>query len=114
MGFSTIVAPLHELTKKGAEFNWMPECQKAFEQLKHCLATTPVLNFPVPGGTYILDTDATERGIGAVLSQLIPFEPTSKGASQFEERVLGYVSRTLIGHERNYNTKGIARCCLVS
>ena len=102
--FSTIAAPLHELTKKGVEFNWTPECQRAFEQLKKCLATTPVLNFPVPGATYILDTDASERGIGAVLSQLIPTEPTSDGTPQFEERVLGYASRTLSVHERNYCT----------
>ena len=99
--FSTIAAPLHELTKKGVEFNWTPECQRAFEQLKKCLATTPVLNFPVPGATYILDTDASERGIGAVLSQLIPTEPASDGTPQFEERVLGYASRTLSVHERN-------------
>ena len=99
--FSTIAAPLHELTKKGVEFNWTPECQRAFEQLKKCLATTPVLNFPVPGATYILDTDASKRGIGAVLSQLILTKPTSDGTPQFEERVLGYTNRTLSVHERN-------------
>ena len=41
-----------------------PTCQQAFEQLKNCLAAALVLNFPVPGATYILDTDASDRGIG--------------------------------------------------
>ena len=78
-GFSTIAAPLHELTNKGAVFNWTPKCQQAFEQLKNCLDAAPVLNFPIPGATYILDTDASDRGIGAVLSQLVPIESTLEG-----------------------------------
>ena len=63
-----------------------------------------MLNFPVPGATNILDTDASDRGIGAVLSQLVPIESTPEGTPQLEERVLGYASRTLSQHERNYCT----------
>jgi transposase InsO family protein len=90
--FSTVASPLSKLTAKGVAFDWTPACQASFEQLKGCLSTTPVLGFPVPGAPYILDTDASLTGIGAVLSQVV----------DGEERVLGYASRTLSKCEQNY------------
>ena len=56
------------------------------------MSTTPILRFPVPDAPYILDTDASLTGTGAVLSQLV----------DGQERVLGYASRTLSKAERNY------------
>lgn len=90
--FASIAAPLHRLTEKGALFVWTPEHQSAFESLKTALSTTPVLRFPVPDAPYVLDTDASLNGIGAVLSQVI----------DGEEYVLGYASRTLDKAQRNY------------
>ena len=90
--FASIAAPLHRLTEKGAPFVWTPEQQKAFESLKTALSTTPVLRFPVSDAPYVLDTDASLTGIGAVLSQVI----------DGEEYVLGYASRTLDKAQRNY------------
>ncbi|KAL7872808.1 hypothetical protein AOLI_G00118790 [Acnodon oligacanthus] len=80
LDFAAIAKPLHELTKKNARFRWTPECQDAFETLKSSLTTTPVLGYPRDNGELILDTDASNFGIGAVLSQM------QDGA----ERVLAY------------------------
>ena len=101
--FATIAAPLHELTGGGQTFLWTEACQEAFEHLKTALCSAPVLNFPVKGAKFILDTDASERGIGAVLSQLVPIE-TPDGSEAYEERVLSYASRTLSVHEKRYCT----------
>uniref|UniRef100_A0A3B1IQI2 Gypsy retrotransposon integrase-like protein 1 n=1 Tax=Astyanax mexicanus TaxID=7994 RepID=A0A3B1IQI2_ASTMX len=92
--FATIAKPLHELTKKHVRFQWTPECQAAFEELKSSLTSTPVLGYPRDHGNLILDTDASNFGIGAVLSQV------QDGA----ERVLAYGSRRLSSTEQNYCT----------
>ena len=91
-GYATIAAPLHRLTEKDSMFVWTGECQDAFNKLKEQLAEAPVLKFPVPNVRYVLDTDASNTGIRAVLSQIV----------DGEERVLGFASRTLSKPERNY------------
>lgn len=68
--FSSIAAPLSKLTKKTQEFLWTEECQQAFDQLKDALCHAPILSYPHPEGLFILDTDASDVGIGAVLSQV--------------------------------------------
>jgi len=62
-------APLFELTRKEAVFNWDTRCQEAFDLLKHRLTSAPVLAPPRDGGGYVLDVDACNFGIGAVLQQ---------------------------------------------
>ena len=69
-----------------------PLQQNAFETLQKCLVTAPVLGYPDPKLPYILDTDASGDGVGAVLSQV-------QGG---EERVIGYYSKTLTPPEKNY------------
>ena len=66
--FATVAAPLHELTKKNAKFVWSDRAQDAFESLKMALTTPPILAMPTDEGEFCLDTDASERSIGAVLS----------------------------------------------
>lgn len=66
-GFVDIARPLHQLVEKGKRFQWTEDCQRAFEQLKASLITTPVLAYPDPNKTFILDTDASNVGMGAVL-----------------------------------------------
>ena len=66
-GFANI-ARLHRLTEKGQLFQWEEEEAAAFNQLKQSLSTAPVA-YPQIGARYILDTDASGHGIGAVLSQ---------------------------------------------
>jgi len=91
--FSETAAPLHALTKKGARFEWSAECDQAFSQLKTALSTAPVLALPSDNGEYILDCDASNHSIGAVLSQI----------QDGEERPLCYASQLYSKHERNYN-----------
>ncbi|GFS70927.1 retrovirus-related Pol polyprotein from transposon opus [Nephila pilipes] len=69
--FSTIARPLHKLTEAKSNFNWTEDCQKSFNSLKQALTTSPVLTYPRTDEDFILDTDASNEGIGAVLSQKI-------------------------------------------
>ena len=69
--FSTIAAPLNALTCTNVTFSWSQDCEVAFNQLKTLLTSAPVLSFPrADGGEFVLDTDASNVGIGAVLSQI--------------------------------------------
>ncbi|KAI7811653.1 hypothetical protein IRJ41_008241 [Triplophysa rosa] len=68
--FSEQASPLNELLRKEATFSWTEEHQNAFTQLKVKLTSAPVLGYPLVEGKYILDTDASNHSIGAVLSQL--------------------------------------------
>ena len=68
--FATLAKPLYRLTEKTTCYNWTVECQKAFDDLKQCLTTAPILAFPNYNKSFILDTDASNTGIRAVLSQL--------------------------------------------
>ena len=90
--FSTIAKPLHRLTEKGRLFTWTTECANAFAELKQRLITAPVLAFPDYTKQFILDTDASQEGIGAVLSQ----------ECNGQEKVIAYASRTLSKAERKY------------
>ena len=62
------------------------------EKLKLALCRAPVLAYPQPGGGYTLDCDASDVGIGAVLSQ------TQAGV----EKVICYGSKKLDRAQRNY------------
>uniref|UniRef100_A0A8C6M7M4 Gypsy retrotransposon integrase-like protein 1 n=1 Tax=Nothobranchius furzeri TaxID=105023 RepID=A0A8C6M7M4_NOTFU len=93
-GFADIARPLHRLQERGKRFQWSEECQEVFEKLKTCLITAPVLTYPDPKKSFILDTDASEVGIGAVLSQV-------EGET---EQVIAYASRALTRQERKYAT----------
>ncbi|BHF62235.1 hypothetical protein SprV_0200521600 [Sparganum proliferum] len=97
-GFAGIAAPLHRLTEKSRPFLWTKECEAAFDQLKRALTSPPILSLPdvsPSAGEFILDTDASDRAIGAVLSQL-----TADG----DEKAIAFASRQLSKQERRYST----------
>ena len=79
---------------------WTPEAESAFEELKRALCEEPVLITPNFEKPFLLHTDASATGVGAVLSQLI----------DGEEHPVTFVSRKLKKHERNYAT--IEKECL--
>ena len=100
--FATIAKPLHRLTEKTVKFEWTSECQTAFEEICHRLVTAPILAFPDYEREFILDTDASDTGIGAVLSQV---------QEDGSERVIAYASRVLTKPERRYC---VTRCELLA
>ena len=91
-GFSSLAKPLFKLTEKNREFKWTTDCQEAFEKLKNHLTTAPILCHPDFRYPFVLDTDASQFGLGAVLSQEI----------DGKTRVISYASRTLSKSERRY------------
>ena len=94
--FAKTAKPLHELTGKYARFIWTEECQRilwrAFKELKKKMTTAPVMAFPRDGDTFILDCDASNGAIGAVLSQI----------QDGQEKVIAYASRLYSKAELNY------------
>ena len=83
--YSHVTKPLTRLLEKDQRFKWTAECSEAFNRLKHLLVTAPILAHPDFNQPFILDTDASNHAIGAVLSQRI----------DGKERVIAYASRTL-------------------
>lgn len=90
--FATIASPLHRLTQKGQVFRWSEDCAAAFEQLRLALVGAPVLSYPDPQLPFLVDTDASNVGLGAVLSQ----------EGEDGEQVIAYYSRSLHRPEKNY------------
>ena len=101
-GFATIAKPLHRLTEKNVVFKWTSDCQEAFEELRQQLVSPPILAFPDYQKPFILDTDASNLGIGAVLSQ---------EQDDGQEWVIAYGSRVLSKAERRYC---VTRCELLA
>ena len=69
--FAEIAKPLHWQTECHAVFKWTHECQASFKELQRQMVTSPVPAYPDYSRPFILDTDASNTGIGAVLSQLV-------------------------------------------
>lgn len=66
--YATIVAPLTELLKKD-NFVWDDKANDAFELLKHTMTVTPILRLPDFTKQFIVETDASNIGVGGVLMQ---------------------------------------------
>ncbi|WP_353817119.1 ribonuclease H family protein, partial [Acinetobacter baumannii] len=66
-----MAAPLSSLTRKTAPDRvlWTPQCEAAFQELKDKLTSQPVLRLPNHGQPFVLRTDASDVGLGAVLLQ---------------------------------------------
>jgi len=102
-GFAHIAAPIYQLTKKGVRFTWGTEQQQAFDTLKACLISAPVLAMPIDNTTYYLDTDVSDIGLGAVLSQRQDgVETNSLFVPQFK-----YCREKLLHYK-----KGTTGCCV--
>ena len=91
--FARVAGRLHSLTRQEVPFHWTGECQLAFDRLKELLSTPPVLAYPNFDQPFTLYTDASGKGLGAVLEQ-----EDSGG----QTHPVAYASRTLSKHERNY------------
>ena len=91
--FAAVASPLHQLTHQDTVFQWSPAGQQAYEELKQRLISAPILAYPNFDADFILETDASVCGLGAVLSQL-----------QADDRPhpVSYASRALNGAEKKY------------
>ena len=88
-----IAQPLYQLTCKGVTFSWSEDCCSAFENLRTRLVKTPVLAYPSFDQDFILETDASIQGLGAVLSQ---------HQEDGKLHPIAFASRALDPQEKNY------------
>jgi hypothetical protein len=101
--FSHIVKPLTRLRKKEKIWNWNQECQESFDELKCKLSNTPVLAFPDFNVPFILTTDASTVGLGAVLSQV----------QEGIERLISFANRQLNKAVRAYSASQLDTLAVV-
>ena len=94
-GFSAIAAPLHALTSPQGQFRWSPEAEKAFSTLKRRFTSAPILTLPDPKRQFVVEVDASNEGIGAVLSQ--------RSDQDGKVHPCAFLSRRLSKAERNYD-----------
>ena len=92
--YSAITVPLTRLTRKDVAWDFNDKARSAFNALKAKFTSAPILSHFVPGRPIILETDASDYAIAAVLSQ-----ETDDGVHP-----VAFHSRTLSAPERNYDT----------
>ena len=95
--YASMVVPLTNLTRKKCPeiIVWTTECDKAFNALKNMLTSTPVFSSPDFEKIFILQTDASNYGVGAVLSQT-----DGEGV----DHPVAYFGRKLLDREQKYST----------
>ena len=99
--YAQIANPLNKLIsgenakKKNKKVEWTAECEEAFKKLKEICTHTPVLTYADYKRPFKLTTDASKKGLGAVLSQV---------GEDGKERPVAFASRTLNKAEKNYTT----------
>lgn len=94
--FSSIAGPLNKLTstnKKTNPFAWTTQAEESFNKLRELLVSAPILSCPNFNLPFQVHTDASDYGVGGMLTQTI----------EGIEHPIAYYSRTLTGPERNYS-----------
>lgn len=94
--FSSLASPLNKLTSQGKNappFAWTKEADDAFRKLRNHLISAPILSCPDYSKPFMVHTDASDYGIGAVLTQSL----------DGVEKVIAYMSKSLSKQERNYS-----------
>jgi hypothetical protein len=92
--FADIAHPLYNLTKTRVLWEWTNDCTIAFNKLKKCLVSAPVLRMPDFTKTFYIYTDASGLALGAILGQI------DENGKEF---VIIFASRLLKGAELNYS-----------
>ena len=91
--FSDKAAALDKLLHKDHPWEWTPQCQNAFEQLKAEIVAKPVSAYPDFSKPFRVYTDASNIGLGAILAQ----------NQEGKEKIICCASRTLNQAEVNYS-----------
>jgi hypothetical protein len=94
-GYSDIVIPLTRLTRKNFPWNFDEKCRTAFETLKRQFTQAPVLTKWVPDSELILETDASDYALAAIISRRTP---------DGEIHPIAFHSRSFHSAELNYDT----------
>ena len=90
--YAHLALPLNLLTRGDTRFGWSGEAQMAFDRLKKALTEAPCLHIPDPRYHFVLTTDGSGTGVGAVLSQDV----------DGVRKPVAFFSRQLKDAERNY------------
>jgi hypothetical protein len=93
--YSDIVVPLTRLTRKGAPWNFDESAKKSFATLKTAFTSAPILTHWVPDKPLIVETDASDYALGAILSMQL---------DSGEVHPVAFHSRTFTAPELNYDT----------
>ncbi len=92
--FSQLAAPLTALTSTKTLFRWSTAAETAFTKLKGCFVSAPILIAPDPSRQFVVEVDASEVGVGAILSQ--------RSSSDDKMHPCVYFAHRLSPAERNY------------
>jgi len=98
-GFSKLTLPITKLLRKTTKFEWTPECEDSFQELKKHLASTPILAIPEGNEGFVIYSDASKKGLGCVL--------------MLTDRVIAYASRQLKPYKENYPTYDLELAAVV-
>jgi hypothetical protein len=87
---SELLAPLTSMTSKNAKFNWTDEQQKAFENITKIICREVMLTFPDFAKPFHIYTDASDKQLGAVITQ--------------DEKPIAFYSGKLNSAQQRYTT----------
>jgi hypothetical protein len=115
-GFANIARPLYDLLqdapKKGSPVEWTEECETAFNVLQTRLTSPKLLVHPVPWKLFVIDTDASNDTIGAVLQQSQEAQKLSEGKEndhfEFKEKhlcTITFESHRMTPTKRRYSAQ---------
>ena len=94
-GYSMVAAPLMALTSLKVPFQWTSPADEAFRSLKGRFTSAPILQMPDPERQFVVEVDASDVGVGGVLSQ--------RAAKDQKLHPCAFFSRQLTPAERNYD-----------
>ena len=97
-----LLKPIYDLTRKGRQFIWGEEQQKAFDEIKHRLQRPPVLHLPDRHGQFQLYSDTSKFATGSVLYQIQNGQP----------RLIAYASKRMPEAAKNYSIMELEMCRL--
>jgi len=93
--FSDIVVPLVRLTRKDVQYTWGSDQQTAFDAIKHAFTQAPVLAHFNPEYPLLVETDASDHAVAAILSQISSLDG--------ELHPIAFYSRSMVPAETNYD-----------